>query len=108
MKAPGLTHLNNIVLDPCTMGRGYEASTLAIKHDRAAQADNRFLLGAMNTAKDSIIFFRLHDQRRVCHRIRASSCEGMDCTFEAIECVGGAIHGYLERLVVIVPASLGY
>ena len=61
----------------------------------------------MNTAKDRVVFFDSMTND-VCATIRASWCEGMDCTFEAIECVGAAIHGYLERLVVIVPASFAY
>src|SRR5262245_29060466 len=61
----------------------------------------------MNTAKDRVVFFdSMADD--VCATIRASWCEGLDCTFEAIECVGAAIHGYLERLVVIVPASFAF
>jgi hypothetical protein len=61
----------------------------------------------MNTAKDLIVFFDSM-ANDVCATIRASWCEGLDCTFEAIECVGAAIHGYLERLVVIVPASFAF
>ena len=61
----------------------------------------------MNTAKDRVVFFDSMTNDG-CATIRASWCEGMDCTFEAIECVGAAIHGYLERLVVIVPASFAY
>src|SRR5262249_15604292 len=61
----------------------------------------------MNTAKDRVVFFdSMADD--VCATIRASWCEGLDCTFEAIECVGAAIHCYLERLVVIVPASFAF
>ena len=61
----------------------------------------------MNTAKDRVVFFDSMTND-VCATIRASWCEGMDCTFEATECVGAAIHGYLERLVVIVTARFAF
>jgi hypothetical protein len=72
-----------------------------------AQFGNTFLLGAMSTAKDLIVFFDSM-ANDVCAAIRASWCEGLDCTFEAVECVGAAIHGDLERLVVIVPARFAF
>ena len=61
----------------------------------------------MSTAKDLIVFFDFM-ANDVCATIRASWCEGLDGTFEAIECVGAAIQGYLERLVVIVSASFAF
>ena len=72
-----------------------------------AQFSNPFLLGAVNTAKDRVVFFdSVTDD--VCATIRASWCEGLNCTFETIECVAAAIHSYLERLVVIVTAGFAF
>ena len=44
----------------------------------------------------------------VCATTRASRCKGLNGTFETIECVADAIHGYLERFVVIVTAGFAF
>jgi hypothetical protein len=72
-----------------------------------AQLRDTFLLGAMRAAKDRVVFFHSMTDD-VCAAIRASWGKSLDCTFETIECVAAAIHGYLERLVVIVPASFAF
>jgi hypothetical protein len=70
-----------------------------------AQFGNTFLLCTVSTAKDRVVFFDSMTND-VGATIRASRCKGLDCTFETIECVAGAIHGYLESFVVIVTAGL--
>ena len=72
-----------------------------------AQFGNAFLLGAVSTAEDRVVFFdSMTDDVRAA--IRASRCKGLDGTFETIECVAAAIQGYLERLVLVVTAGFAF
>jgi hypothetical protein len=61
----------------------------------------------VSTAKDRIVFFDSMTND-VSATTRASRCKGLNGTFETIECVAGAIHGYLESFVVIVAAGLAF
>ena len=69
-----------------------------------AQLRHTFLFGAMGTAKDRAVFFNpVADDVRA--TMRASRCEGLNCTFKAVKGVGAAIQCDLERLVVVIAAS---
>jgi hypothetical protein len=61
----------------------------------------------VSTAKDRVVFFDSMTND-VGATIRASRCKGLDGTFETIECVAGAIHGYLESFIVVVTAGLAF
>ena len=55
-----------------------------------AQLRHAFLFGAMSTAKDRAVFFNpVADYVRA--TMRASRCEGLNCTFKAVKGVGAAV-----------------
>jgi hypothetical protein len=82
------------------VGGSWDSNTIA-------QFGNTFLLGAVSTTKDRVVFFDSMTND-VGATTRASRCQGLDGTFETIECVAGAIHDYLESLVVFVTAGLAF
>jgi hypothetical protein len=55
-----------------------------------AQLRHAFLFGAMSTAKDRAVLFNPVADN-VGATVRASRCEGLDCTFKTVEGVGGAV-----------------
>jgi hypothetical protein len=61
----------------------------------------------VNTAKDRVVFFDSMADN-VCAAFRASWGEGLNGTFETIECVAFAIHGNLECLVIIIAAGFAF
>ena len=72
-----------------------------------AQFGSTFLLGAVSATKDRVVLLDpMTDD--ACAALWASRCKGLNGTFETIECVANAIHGYLERLVVIVTARFAF
>ena len=101
-RTPGLCA---IIITPLFKRRRRLAGSRA--SSTVAQFGNTFLLGAVSTAKDRVVFFDPMTND-VCATIRASWCKGLDGTFETIECVAAAIHSYLERLVVIVTAGFAF
>jgi len=69
-----------------------------------AQLRHAFLFGAMSTAKDRAVFFNpVADDVRA--TMRASRCQGLNCTFKAVKGVSAAVQCNLERLVVVIAAS---
>ena len=55
-----------------------------------AQLRHAFLLSAMSTAKDRVVLFNpVPDDVRA--TMRASRCEGLDCTFKAVKGVSAAV-----------------
>jgi hypothetical protein len=58
--------------------------------DTIAKLRHAFLFGAMSTAEDRAVFFNpvAEDVRAA---MRASRCEGLDCTFKAVKGVGAAV-----------------
>jgi hypothetical protein len=85
-----------------TLVRGKEGVSNTI-----AQFRNTFLLGAVSTAKDRVVFFDSMTND-VGAATRAGRGKSLNGTFETIECMAGAIHGYLERLVIIITASFAF
>jgi hypothetical protein len=66
-----------------------------------AQAHHAFYLGAMLAAEEGAFLFEaVTDNMNAA--IPAGRGQRMDCTLEAVECVGCTIHGPFERLVVVV------
>jgi hypothetical protein len=71
------------------------AQRSALSSNTIAQLRDTFLLGAMSAAKDRVVFFdSVADNVRA--TIWARWRKSRDCTFEAVERVTGAIHGYLN------------
>jgi hypothetical protein len=68
------------------------------------QARHAFYLGAMLAAEEGAFLFEsVTDNMNPA--IPAGRGQRMDCTLEAVERVGCAIHGHLECLVVVVSAG---
>jgi hypothetical protein len=61
-----------------------------------AQAHHAFYLGAMLAAEEGAFLFEsVTDNMNAA--IPAGRGQRMDCTLEAVECVGCTIHGHFER-----------
>ena len=72
-----------------------------------AQAHHAFYLGAMLAAEEGAFLFEsVTDNMNAA--IPAGRGQRMDCTLEAVECVGCTIHGHFERLVVVVSARFAF
>jgi hypothetical protein len=69
-----------------------------------AQAHHAFYLGAMLAAEEGAFLFE-SVTNNMNAAIPAGRGQRMDCTLEAVECVGCTIHGHFERLVVVVSAG---
>ena len=103
IKHVGMARLGARPGEPGVNDNGSELEASGRRADAVAQSGDADHLGAVLAAEErAVLFESVTDDADAA--VLAGRRQRVDRAFEAVEGVGGAVHAYLKRLVVIVTA----